>query len=235
MLKAELINRIDFTGAITGMRYPYKSTGKSDSFDIYNEIGPDDYALATKLIHSNGDAHAKFLRMIHVTCSIQAPLYWWKEMDQYKVATTTNSESTMHTLAKKNLTIDDFSIPYCPRNNDLCKQANLYIIDKFTNDINTCNFIIDRLRQLDREKEKEIYDFYWYWLIVYLPESYNQTRMWDGDYQTLRNIYHARKGHPLKEWQQFREFIETLPYSSFITDLEKTTDDNMKEGGETHE
>lgn len=221
MLKAELINKVNFKGAIIGMRYPFKSTEKADSMYLYSEndvLGPEDLDLAKKLVHAGDDSHAKFLRMIHVTCSIQAPLYWWKEMDQYKVSTTTNSESTMHTLTKKPLTIDDFSIPYCPRNNDICRKVDLYMIDKFTQDINTCNFIIDRLRQLDREKEKEIYDFYWYWLITYLPESYNQTRMWDADYQTLRHIYFQRKGHPLKEWEDFRKWIETLPYAKeFIT------------------
>lgn len=55
-----------------------------------------------------GDGHNKFLRQLQVWLDIKAPLYWWKQMDQYKVATVTQSESTMHTLMKRKLATEDF-------------------------------------------------------------------------------------------------------------------------------
>lgn len=48
-----------------------------------------------------GDEHAKVLRGIMVWCEINAPRYWWQEMDTYKVgAERLSSESTMHIEGK---------------------------------------------------------------------------------------------------------------------------------------
>ena len=57
----------------------------------------------------------------------------------------------------------------------------------------------------------------WWQMIQLLPTSYNQKRTVMLNYAVLRNIYHARAGHKLDEWQQFREWIEFLPYSELIT------------------
>ena len=46
-----------------------------------------------------------------------------------------------------------------------------------------------------------------------MPMGYNYTFTWDTNYAVLKNIYYARKGHKLMEWEQMREFIETLPHA----------------------
>ena len=76
--------------------------------DFIYELGPNDLDLACRLIKA-GTEHAKFLRMIHVQMDITAPLYWWKEIDTYKVATVANSCSTMHRLCHKPFEMTDFS------------------------------------------------------------------------------------------------------------------------------
>ena len=187
--------------AIYAMRNPLNSWSKSDSEIVGGEykLGEQDHKLALKLIKSGSD-HAKFLRMIQVWVDITAPLYWWKEFDTYKVGTVANSCSTMHTLHKRPLTVSDFSI------DESCEGTRE--IMEHTVKLLNCY----RLQFLE-DKDKEA----WRSLIQLLPNSYNQTRTVNLNYAVLRNIYHARKGHKLSEWQTFREWIEGLENADFIT------------------
>ena len=96
---------------IEGMRNPKNSWDRMDSipYDITNDfdLGPNDYTLATTLV-KGGPVHAKFRRMLPVFVTINAPLYWWKEFDTYKVGTVANSCSTMHKIHAKAFELEDF-------------------------------------------------------------------------------------------------------------------------------
>ena len=125
-------------------------------------IGPNDMKLATTLIKA-GPEHRKFLRQIFVSVDITAPLYWWKELDTYKVGTVANSTSTMHKITSQPITIncfetDDFATGYAvPDPGD--PMISPYDIIKY------CEW----LRQLYLEtKDKH----YWKELIRWLPESW---------------------------------------------------------------
>ena len=199
MIKFENTEVCGIRHAIRGMRNAMNSWDKSDSYEdiIYNtfKLGENDKGLAMKLSKAGTD-HRKFLRMITVYADITAPLYWWKEFDTYKVGTVANSCSTMHTIHKRDLTLDDFSI-----NNN---QAGYYV-----------DIIID-LNAL-REKycvTKDIETFRA--LIGLLPSSYNQKRTVMLNYEVLANIYKSRQGHKLKEWHEFIEWIEGLPYTDIF-------------------
>ena len=118
MIKFDNIEVLNFPNAIQGMRHPLCSYDKRDS--TYNEnnefiLGDNDKALAVRLAKSGSD-HRKYLRQIFVSVDIVAPVYWWKEFETYKVSTTSNSTSTMHTIHKKPFTIDDFSFDKCTSN-----------------------------------------------------------------------------------------------------------------------
>ena len=200
MLKAENISVFNFENAIRGMRNPMNSWDKSDSFydiDGNYRIGEKDLELAIKLI-KGGSEHAKFMRQIFVSMDITAPLYWWKEMDQYRINATTNSTSTMHRIHSRLLTHDDFSYDkHTPSRDNMLLHLNK-LIKKYKE---------------SEYKDKEI----WRELIQDLPSSFNQMRTWTGNYQNLRNIYFQRKGHKLSEWNELLNVIETLPYSILIT------------------
>ena len=141
------------------------------------------------------------MRQIYVGMDITAPLYWWKEADTYKVATTANSESTMHTLMKEPITLDMFSFDgMAPEG-----EGKDWVCDLITI-VHLCETY--RLKYIET-KDKA----YWRRLVQILPNGWNQMRTWTANYQTLRNIYFARRNHKLKEWHQFCEFIETLPYA----------------------
>ena len=199
MIKFENTEICGIRHAIRGMRNPMNSWDKSDSYEdiIYNtfKLGENDKGLAMKLSKAGTD-HRKFLRMITVYADITAPLYWWREYDTYKVGTVANSCSTMHTIHKRDLTLDDFSI-----NNS---QAGYYV-----------DIIID-LNAL-REKYCETKDIETFRaLIGLLPSSYNQKRTVMLNYEVLANIYKSRQGHKLTEWHEFIEWIEGLPYTDIF-------------------
>lgn len=163
-------------------------------------LGENDLSLVQRLIKSGSD-HSKFMRQIYVGMDITAPLYWWKEADTYKVATVANSESTMHTLMKEPITLDIFSFDgMAPEG-----EGKDWVCDLITI-VHLCETY--RLKYIET-KDKA----YWRRLVQILPNGWNQMRTWTANYQTLRNIYFARRNHKLKEWHQFCEFIETLPYA----------------------
>ena len=187
--------------AIRGMRNPMNSWNKTDTVfglgeDYYSDmvIGDNDLSLMTKLI-KGGTEHRKFLRMINVTLDINAPLYWWKEFDTYKVGTVANSCSTMHKIHSKEFTREDFSIEHLTE--DASREMNVII--SLLNDYRI-KFIF--------HKDK----FYWWQMIQLLPSSYNQKRTVQLNYEVLMTMYRQRKGHKLDEWRTFCKWVEGLPY-----------------------
>lgn len=183
--------------AIMGMRNPMNSWAKSDSVfynDFSCQIGQNDLDLMERLIKS-GAEHRKFLRMLHVQMDIEAPLYWWKEFDTYKVGATANSCSTMHKIAAKEFTIEDFSVEH------LLAENTVYFgktIERLNN---------ARNKFLETKDKK-----YWWQMIQLLPSSYNQLRTVDLNYEVLLNQYFQRKDHKLDEWRIYCEQIKCFPY-----------------------
>ena len=241
MIKIKHTSVYGFEAAIRGMRNPWNSWEKSDSFqcngmDCYFEdcpqyirpiewrseggcsttgeyvIGKNDLDLMKKLVKAGTD-HSKFMRMVNVTVDITAPLYWWKEMDTYKVGTVRNSCSTMHTITDKEFTLDDFSYEHLIDTDREIHSKLLRLIPVTT----VLESVICELNY-NREKYLETKDkLYWWQIIQLLPSSYNQKATLMLNYEVLANIYHSRKNHRLDEWQEFCKWIETLPYSELIT------------------
>ena len=204
-MKFENTDVYNFENAIRGMRLPMNSNNKSDSewieYPNYYKIGNNDFDLMQKLI-KGGSPHDKFMRQIFVSVDITAPLYLWKELDQYKVGTTTNSQSTMHKLATTPITIDCFET-------DDYEQITFGV-----GEIQSPQIIMDYCEKL-RQKYLETKDKkYWKELVRWLPESWLQTRTWTANYEVLRNIAHQRQGHKLTEWQSFIDWVKTLPYAN---------------------
>ena len=209
MIKIENVEVFGWEAAIRGMRNPMNSWEKSDSgyvaecdeggfeAEFYN-IGENDLELMKKLVKAGSD-HSKFMRMINITLDITAPLYWWKELDTYKVGTVRNSCSTMHKITEKEFTLDDFS-------HEHLNDGSLNILDMIIYHLNA--YRDEFLRTNDKIE--------WWQLIQLLPSSYNQRATVQLNYVVLRNMYHSRKNHKLDEWVEFCKWIETLPYSELI-------------------
>lgn len=199
MIKMERTSVMNFENAIRGARNPLNSWNRIDSY--YDEdgnfvLGPNDLDLAVRLRKAGSD-HRKFVRQIFVSVDITAPLYWWKEYDTYKVATVANSTSTMHKIHSKPFSMEDFS-------HDHMTPKTLAFMETVVEQLEQI-----RKKYMEQGKQKED----WYDLIQLLPSSYNQMRTCSFNYETLINIYHARKAHKLAEWHEFCDWIKTLPYA----------------------
>ena len=213
MIKLENINVFNFEGAIRGMRNPLNSWDKSDSKfypwdETSVEIGENDLNLMKRL-YKGGTEHRKFMRQIFVSMDITAPLYWWKEFDTYKVGTVSNSCSTMHTIHKREFSLDDFSIEHV---SDDSLEINYKYVKYWNKPIDALVDLIDILNAC-REKYLETKDKKWWWqLIQLLPSSYNQKRTITMNYENAATIIKQRTGHKLDEWNIFINELKQLPY-----------------------
>ena len=226
-MKFERTDTWGFEHAIRGMRNPMNSWNKSDTgyavkdYELHNGeekvtydtsqfgIGPNDINLMQRLI-KGGSEHRKFMRQIMVSVDITAPLYWWKEFDTYKIGTTANSTSTMHKLASKPITKEDFEMDDYVGVKVFDREP--YNIDDYTDEI--WDYVIDACEAL-RQRYIETKDMrYWKELIRLLPEGYLQTRTITMNYENLYSIVRQRKGHKLSEWRQFIDWARTLPYAN---------------------
>lgn len=233
MLKIEKTEVIGWEAAIRGMRNPLNSWEQSDTdyekcyntaYELPPKIGPNDHGLMEKLRNAGAD-HRKFMRMIEVYLDITAPLYWWKEFDTYKVGTVANSCSTMHKIADKEFTLDDFSYEHLncePHHRNWIESAT--VDEDITSPHKVWMTPLDILRctiemlNAYRESYLETKDKQdWWQMIQLLPSSYNQKRTIMLSYEVLANIYKSRRRHKLDEWHTFCDWIEGLPYSELIT------------------
>ena len=198
---------------IQGMRNPMNSWEKSDSYagheymgtgNEYFKLGENDHSLMRRLAKAGTD-HRKFMRMLPVYVRITAPLYWWKEFDTYKVGTVANSCSTMHKIAEKEFTLDDFSCEHL-------MGGYLEQMRRIIDDLNNARKYFTVGDQFFSPGNKRD----WWQMIQLLPSSYNQTRNVMMNYEVLANIYKSRKDHKLDEWRNFCKWIEELPYSELI-------------------
>ncbi len=198
MILLERTAVMNLENAMRGARNPMNSWNRSDSY--YNEaheyvLGPNDLGLAMRLRKAGSD-HRKFIRQIFVSVDITAPLYWWKEYDTYKVATVANSTSTMHKIHAKPFELSDFS--------------HEKLTDRGLRALEDLIAVMEQYRtEFIAAKDKTA----WYNMIQLLPTSYQQMRTCTMNYETLVNIYYARKNHKLEEWHTFCDWIRTLPYA----------------------
>ena len=169
-------------------------------------IGPNDLNLIMKL-RAAGIDHRKFMRMIEVYVDITAPLYWWKEFDTYKVGTVANSCSTMHKIAAKEFTLEDFSHEHLQKDSVAVLESVIHTLNVHREWFNN--------KVLDDPKID------WWQMIQLLPSSYNQKRTIMLSYEVLANMYKSRRHHKLDEWHTLCDWIEDLPYSELITGCEK--------------
>lgn len=250
MIKIEKTDIHGWEAAIRGARNSFNSWDKSDSAACYFcrdndtnpgfcddglydktivlsnpdgscfEIGPNDQKLMKKLAKA-GPSHAKYRRFITVTMDVTGPLYWWKEMDTYKVGTVGNSCSTMHTIADKEFELEDFSCEHLISDEPI--PTRVYSA-KDMMEATVANLNLFRRLYLDTKDKK-----YWWQMIQLLPSSYNQKRTLLVNYEVLANLYHQRKEHKLDEWRTFCEWIKGLPMIEIITGKETDIDSETVE------
>lgn len=245
MIEFEHTEVVGWEAAIRGMRNPMNSWERSDSqlcksVDGFEDcrvgvhgscprggegyfkenifcVGKNDFELMQRLARAGTD-HRKFMRMIVVYVDVTAPLYWYKELETYKVGTVSNSCSTMHSIHKKPFNAYDFSCE------DLLTSNKLPDVFRAKSPVQVLFDTIDTLNACRKMYLETGDKTWWRQMIQLLPDSYNQRRTLMLNYEVLANIYRARRNHKLTEWGEFCRWIESLPYSELITGKEKLND-----------
>lgn len=183
----------------------------------------NDIYLGQTLI-KGGPVHSKFLRQIFISMDITAPLYLWKELDTYKVATTANSCSTMHTIHTKEIDmgmfeIDDYTYDIC---GDMVEYTLIPVLENLR--LNYLEYKNKSFNEEDPEKASALMktaNTYWKELIRWLPEGWLQTRTWTANYETARNILAWRDPHKLTEWEPICNALKSLPYADYFLTMKK--------------
>ncbi len=226
MIKVENIDVWGFEHAVRGMRNAMNSWDKSDSgaYKPYEgelliespmiyDVGSNDLDLMRRL-YKAGSEHRKYLRQTFVSMDIIAPDYFFKEFSTYKIGTVENSTSTMHKIAAKEFTWDDFSLEHIidepfPFNGDWMSSYE----DEMVGTIKALN----AARQRYLETKDKIY---WWQMIQMLPMSYNYRRTVTMNYENVINMIHQRSNHKLQEWRDFTDVLRELPYVKEIMDVQ---------------
>lgn len=185
-MKVTILSENNYLESMFGLGLSYGLTSglTFEQFKDMPELQERIHGIAVKQA-PKGKGHNKFLYQMGVVIDANLPRYVWPEFEQYKVATVTQSESTMHTIHKKEVTVDDFEL------------------DSFDNIANTLMALNNYRQSYIDTKDKK----YWRAIIQRLPQSYLQRRIWTGNYCNLRNIITQRIGHKLLEWNTFIDAI----------------------------
>ena len=191
-MRYKVLHCAGYEQAVLGMMLSYGKT----SFDYFTAKDEDIDRVATKLAPMDG-GHNKFLEQIQYWILVQAPLFWWKQADTYRVGISKSSESTMHKSWKNGLTQEMFETPIF--------QDTLNNLNKFIDEYNA--------EKTTTERKAYLQDL----IIGNLPDAYLQTRLVNVNAKCLRNMYLQRREHKLKQWRDFCAWIKELPYGDLIT------------------
>ena len=138
-MKVQIINEYGYDEALFGLGLSFGLTSGYDGVKEFkcahmNAKGESAYArlerVTRKLAHMDG-GHNNILESCVVTMDIDAPRYWWSEFDRYRCGVTKQSESTIHTITKRPLTVDDFEakvidLDYLEKINSVIDTGNMY-------------------------------------------------------------------------------------------------------------
>lgn len=190
-MKVVILNESGFEEAALGVSLSYRHLTKEDIEDIKN----GDYKVPSRIkevvmpsLSHKGGGHNKFLESMTVTLLIQANRAFWSQFDTYRVGMTKQSESTMHTLAKRKPTPEDFE-----------PDTDPMIVSRFIDNWSELKGDIDALRRS-------------------LPQGWLETRVITTNYKTLQNICNQRKDHRSKDWREFYlQLIPQLRHPWFVT------------------
>lgn len=137
-----------------------------------------------------GEGHDVFLQGIVVQFDLTFTIKAWTEAQRYHFLDFVSSQSTMHRILKF----------------DIDSQCNEYVDSRIKAALNE---IISEYDKGDPES---------YLKVLYnVPTGFRLTARMTTNYRQLKTIYRQRRTHRLPEWREFCLWIESLPYSSFIT------------------
>jgi len=184
--------------SIIRSQYPMK-VGEPISLEFINseDLTTNRIKRACQLSNApNGSGHSNFLKGIIIQFDLCYPEYFSPQLQRYHWVDIISSQSKMHKITSRSLTLDDFTDSTDP---DFIAAINDYI---------------DSYNLVDSKEEKS---HYFNKIISNIPSGYLKWMGISTNYLQLKTIYSQRRHHKLDEWQYFCDFIETLPMSNLIT------------------
>ena len=179
-MKLENVKVYDLEESFKASKYPMAV----DTDDVNGDITPRIISLART---PKGEGHDQFLTGIRVAFDLTFTVKAWTEAERYRFLEFVSSQSTMHRIAKF-----DLSQQYCK----YVDPRMIEIMEELKNRYNETGDPEDYLR-----------------LLYSNPCGFNLTARLTTNYRCLKTIYSQRKNHRLPEWREFCEWIETLPYA----------------------
>ena len=184
-MKVKILDEYGHELALRGMAYSFKD--RAEDPERWWPGKRDRAYKRAPMLAPLGKGHNKFLRQIMLYIDIEAPRSFWSEFDTYKVGTVAQSESTMHTLAKRPPSYDDFE-----------KGNTLATMDCYSRQW------VDLKGDITLLKEN-------------LPEGYLQRRLVTMNYETVRNIVHQRTGHRYQRWGEFiKQLLDQIAHQDYL-------------------
>jgi hypothetical protein len=195
-MKVKIIKECGYEEALYGLSLSFKD--RSISFeDWWTEERKNKLHNLVKSQSKRDGGHNKFLESINMWIELEAPRGFWQEYDTYRVGITKQSDSTIHTIQNRPLTLDDFEHGTDQRLIDIFND----ILKEETKDFTEKGMLIGD--SLERVKWN-------------LPEGFLQNRVVCLNYKTLRNMFVQRQKHKLNQWHIF---IDAIKYQCEFPDL----------------
>ncbi len=160
--------------------------------------------------------HNKFLEHMVIWLDVEASLEWWKQYDTYRIGVSKQSESSMHTLNKREITLADLYLSEDELNHDLVFYPDIGDDGVYNTDVrNEVQMYLDFLNKLPSRMKSKL-----------LPQAYLQRREIVLSYKVIGHIISQRVDHKLPEWNEFiYSVLDQLEYpemfDSLLSDLKR--------------
>jgi hypothetical protein len=174
---------------------------KIGEIDTVEPVTDRDWSRAHTLASAPaGSGHDNFLTGITVIADIQYPQYWSMQLQRYHWVQIVSSESKMHRLIKM-------------------MQSGEESFGPMVN-YNTITTIKTWVEQYQHMADGEDKDWMFQNILNNLPMGFLLWFTISTNYAQLKTIYKQRRHHRLDEWQDFCDWIETLPHAKELITLD---------------
>ena len=205
----DVVNSVNVYGleeSVKSSKYPLAV----DLSTVSSEVTERTVRLATA---KQGSGRDNFLNGIIVQFDLTFTNKAWVEAERYHFLDFVSSQSTMQRITKFDL--DKAYIEYTdPRIIEIMKEK--------TREYNELQEDIKNLKEEGKDVTtlNDVAQNKYLEILYSNPAGFRLTARMTTNYRQLKTIYHQRRTHRLPEWRTFCEWIETLPYSEFLTGTE---------------
>lgn len=216
LIEVDVIGESGYEQAMFGMGLSFGLTSGMSFKEFSESSSIDDQEKRkrmTRVLEANASkdgGHNKYLESIQLWFDINAPRYWWSEFDTYRVGTSKQSESTVHTLVKQmEKLVDDARVILDIKDGDWelsFEKIKEYYVENFEHLSDSRDLfpvILDFAQKIIKTNGLKDFTGRLMYAKGILTESYLQRRIVSLNYKVMRNIVLQRYNHKLPHWKMF--------------------------------